>query len=174
MQWPDHSTAPVHWPSDETTEQRLQELYDVEELSMVQWRCLQNAVCELCVSIPTADWMNQHLALPRCINVVVSPSFLLVLVILGVTALYSLTRWSQLSRTDPPPPHTHTHTHTHCALTFEWIYLFRNGILCRTKLSQCNRFQYAKPSTRWKKLIIFSKDMASLSLPYHTMFIQLT
>ena len=32
---------------------------------------------------------------------------------------------------------------------FEWIYQFRNAI-------DCVRFQLAKSSTRWKKLIIFN------------------
>ena len=49
--------------------------------------------------------------------------------------------------------HAPAHTDTHAALTFEWIYLFRNAI-------DCIRFRYAKSSTRWKKLIMFSKDMA--------------
>ena len=47
----------------------------------------------------------------------------------------------------------YTHTQTHSALTFEQIYLFRNAI-------DSIRFRYPKSSTRWKKLIIFSKDMA--------------
>ena len=45
--------------------------------------------------------------------------------------------------------------------------------------SHCTRYQYSKSSTRWKKLIMFIKDMAvatntDSSLPYHTTFIQLT
>ena len=76
---------------------------------------------------------------------------------------------------------SHTHTHTHTPLTFEQIYLFRNATDCRIKLfcSHCIRFCYAKSSTRRKKLIMFSKDMAVVihnhaSLPYHTLFIQLS
>ena len=49
--------------------------------------------------------------------------------------------------------HIHTHTHTHTAMMFEQIYLFRNAI-------DCISFRYAKSSTQWKKLIMFSKDMA--------------
>ena len=45
------------------------------------------------------------------------------------------------------------HTHTHSCPTFQQIYLFRNPI-------DCIRFQDAKSSTRWEKLIMFSKDMA--------------
>ena len=65
--------------------------------------------------------------------------------------------------------YTHTHTHTHTVLTFEQLYLLRNAM-------DCIWFQYVKLSTRWKKLIIFSKDMAVVihnypSLPYYTTFI---
>ena len=50
---------------------------------------------------------------------------------------------------------------------FEHIHLFRNAIDCN-----CIWFRYAKSSTRWKKLVMFSKDMAVIiynhpSLPYH-------
>ena len=54
-----------------------------------------------------------------------------------------------------------------------WV-LFRR--LCSGNfVFHCIRFRYAKSSTRWKKLIIFSKDMAVVilnhpSLPYHTTF----
>ena len=44
-------------------------------------------------------------------------------------------------------------TLTHIALTFEQIYLFRNAI-------DCIWLTYAESSTRWKKLIMFSKDTA--------------
>ena len=38
-------------------------------------------------------------------------------------------------------------------MMFEQIYLFRNAI-------DCISFRYVKLSTQWKKLIMFSKDMA--------------
>ena len=53
------------------------------------------------------------------------------------------------------------YTYTDTALTFEQIYLFRNAI-------DCIWFRYSKSSTRWKKLIMFSKDMAVVIYNHHS------
>ena len=71
--------------------------------------------------------------------------------------------------------HAHTCACTHTALMYEHIYLFRNDIDCIR--FHYIRFQHAKSSTRWKKLIIFTKDTAVVihnHLRYHTAFIQPT
>ena len=56
--------------------------------------------------------------------------------------------------------HVRTHAHAH-ALTLLWRL---NRFICSEMLltadSHCIWFRYAKASTRWKKLIIFSKEMA--------------
>ena len=71
---------------------------------------------------------------------------------------------------------TLTHTHTHCSDI--WTDLSVQKCYWLHCISHCIWFRYAKlsTSTRWKKLILFSKDMVVViynhpSLSYHMSFI---